>query len=183
MANLVRLSKFLSMVLRHKSAKFGLELDAQGFTDIAAVWDVIQAQYGERYTRADLDAIVAGEQDGKQRFEVVDGRMRALYGHSRVRPISYPTVEPPVVLYHGTHEAALPAIRRKGLQSMQRQYVHLSTTVERAREVATRRTPEPIILRVRALAAYQAGVAFHSPEALHYLAAAIPPAYIDFPGD
>jgi putative RNA 2'-phosphotransferase len=64
---------------------------------------------------------------------------------------------------------------------MKRQYVHLSTTMERAREVASRRTREPVILSVRALDAHAAGVVFHSPEPQHFLARTIAPQFIEFP--
>ena len=124
-----------------------------------------------------------GKVDGKKRFEVRTGRIRALYGHSAVPPVSYPAAEPPEFLYHGTREAALKSIRQDGLRSMGRQHVYLSATIERATKVATRRTQRPIILRIRAIEAHRAGVVFHRPDSEHYLTKALSPDFLDFPPD
>jgi putative RNA 2'-phosphotransferase len=183
MANLTRLSRFLSLILRHRAADFGLTLDEQGFTDVEAVWTVIAARFKGEYTRADLTALLAVDARQHRRFEQVDDRIRALYGHSKVKPVIYPAVVPPEVLYHGTHARAIPAIRRQGLRAMKRQYVHLSTTEARALEVAGRRATAPVLLVVRALDAHQDGIVFHHPEALHYLVQAVPVQFIEFPMD
>ncbi|GAB4511350.1 MAG: RNA 2'-phosphotransferase [Anaerolineae bacterium] len=176
-ADLKRLSKFLAVLLRHAPHDFGLTLDEQGFTDADAVWAQIHKRYGETYTPADLDALLASDA-GQQRYERVEGRIRALYGHSTVE-VAYPPAVPPEILYHGTTPEAIRAIRQEGLNAQARQYVHLSTDVSRASNVATRHG-KPVILRVRALEAHKAGLVFHHPEPKHYLARAIPPEYIDF---
>jgi len=178
LANLVKLSKFLSLLLRHEPDQFGLVLDADGFTNLDAVWQRISERYGNRYTYADLITLLEETPGGKQRFEVKDGRIRALYGHSGV-PITYPPVEPPEILYHGTTREAAAKIRREGLKSQARQYVHLSTDKGRALDVA-RRHGQPVILRIRALAAHQAGHIFYHPERQHFLVKALPPEFIIF---
>jgi putative RNA 2'-phosphotransferase len=85
MPDLVRLSKFLAVMLRHEADEFGLSLDAEGFTDTDAVWEQINKRYPGKYTYADLLAVVAGDQDGKKRYEIQGWRIRALFGHSDVR--------------------------------------------------------------------------------------------------
>ncbi len=177
--NPVRLSKFLSLVLRHRAQDFGLTPDAEGFVPFDALLPLVQKQFGSHVGPAEISQVV--ENSRPKRFEVHNGLIRATYGHSLQTPITYPPVAPPPILYHGTHAGALESIRRDGLRSMKRQYVHLSTTVERAEEVARRRTPVPIILTVRAEQAYAAGIIFHSPELQHYLAEHIPPEFIEFP--
>ncbi|MEQ8675815.1 MAG: RNA 2'-phosphotransferase [Aggregatilineales bacterium] len=180
MADLVRLSKFMSLMLRHKAADFGLSLDENGFTDIDTVWEQITLKYGTQYTRADLDALLSQTEAGKQRYERVGTRIRALYGHSGVREIKYEAVQPPEILYHGTTPEALKSIREEGLTAQQRQYVHLSTHTERAVNVAGRHG-KAIILNVRAKDAHDAGLEFYHPEPQHYLVKAVPIAFIDFP--
>ncbi|MDX1991703.1 MAG: RNA 2'-phosphotransferase [bacterium] len=180
MANLTRLSKFLSLMLRHKAVEFGLSLDSEGFTTLDSVWQQIQKRYPDQYTMQDLNTLLEKSPDGKQRFEVIQGRIRALYGHSSVPEIEYPAVEPPEILYHGTTPQALASIREHGLNSQQRQYVHLSTDTERASTVAGRRG-KPVLLVIRAKAAHAAGLIFHHPEPKHYLVKAIPPEFIEFP--
>lgn len=181
MTDLTRLSKFVSTILRHRARDFGVELDERGFTDYAALRILVQSRSHDQYTDADWDTIVNKSADGKKRFEVADGRIRALYGHSRVSPILYEPVTPPEVLYHGTTTQAAKAIHREGLRSMKRQYVHLSANTERAMNVAQRRADETVLLVVRAGEAHRSGIEFYCPEAEHYLAKSIPVNFIDFP--
>lgn len=181
MTDLTRLSKFVSTILRHCAGDFGVELDEHGFTDYARLRELVQSKSHNQYTDADWDAIVAEGTDGKHRFEVVDGRIRALYGHSHVTPVVYDPVTPPAILFHGTTPQAAKTIHREGLRSMKRQYVHLSTNTERATTVAKRRTEHTVLLVVRVAEAHRDGIEFYLPEPEHYLAKAIPPTYIEFP--
>ncbi len=182
MPNLTKLSKFLSLILRHRAADFGIELDDQGFADVEAVWTQVTQRYQDRYSYRDLLQVVAGFDD-KQRFELVDGRIRARYGHSAVRTIEYDPVDPPEYLYHGTSQPALKSIREEGLQPQQRQMVHLSVDPEWAERVGKRHAKVAIVLRVRAGEMIAAGYEFYHPEPKHYLTAAVPVEFIDFPDD
>lgn len=181
MTDLTRLSKFVSTILRHRAGDFGVELDEHGFTDYARLRELVQSKSHNQYTDADWNAIVAEGTDGKHRFEVVNGRIRALYGHSRVTPVVYDPVTPPAILYHGTTPQAVKVIHREGLRSMKRQYVHLSANTERATSVARRRTASEVLLVIRAAEAHLAGIKFYCPEPEHYLSKSIPPTYIEFP--
>lgn len=181
MPNLTRLSKFVSVILRHRANDFDIHLDAQGFTDFAELKRIIIEKSTDVYSEEDWQKVLNGELDGKKRFEIKDGRIRALYGHSKVDPVSYPKVEPPEILYHGTTPQAEKSIRREGLRSMKRQYVHLSSDLERANSVGSRRTEQVRLLIVRAREAALAGVEFYAPEPEHFLAKSIPPNFIDFP--
>lgn len=177
-----KLSKFISMVLRHRADEFDIELDGEGFTDIGALYTVVQKRYKGAYTYDDLIRVVTTPgSDNKLRFELMGERVRARYGHNKhVAEVTYTPEVPPEILYHGTVAVALAGILEQGLQAQQRQYVHMSTTVERATTVGSRRG-EVILLRVQALAAHQAGIAFYHPEDEHYLAEHIPPEFIVFP--
>jgi putative RNA 2'-phosphotransferase len=180
MADLVRLSKFLAVMLRHEPEQFGLVLDREGFTDTDAVWAQVGRRYPGQYSYADLLKVVEGDQNGKKRYEIQGRRIRAMYGHSEPRVV-YPPAEPPETLFHGTTREALASIRQYGLQSRGRQYVHLNTTTRRATTVAGRHRGSPVILVVRSAEAARAGVTFYHPEAEHYLADAVPPEFIEFP--
>src|SRR5690349_4849444 len=81
MADRVRLSKFLAVLLRHEADKFGLALDADGFTDTDAVWEQINRRYPGKYSYNDLLAVVEGDDTGKKRYEIRGRRIRALFGH------------------------------------------------------------------------------------------------------
>jgi putative RNA 2'-phosphotransferase len=181
MTDLVRLSKFLAVLLRHEPAKFGLTLDGEGFVEIDLVWEQVNLRFPRRYTHQDLLAVVEGDASGKKRYEIQGQRIRALFGHSTAQKISYPPVEPPEILYHGTTRDALGAIRQEGLRSQSRQYVHLAVGRQRAETVAQRHPGATVLLSIRAGDAHRAGVIFYNPEPEHYLAEAIPPAFIEFP--
>lgn len=119
------------------------------------------------------------ERDPKGRFEISeDGEMiRAAYGHSF--DLEQPGVpcEPPATLYHGTPRRSVDAILREGLRPMGRQMVHLSATVEDARNVGLRRDEHPVVLAIDAAAAAEADVCFyHAGEV--YLAERVPPEFI-----
>jgi putative RNA 2'-phosphotransferase len=183
MNNLKTLSKYLALVLRHEPEAAGLRLDEQGFTDVTALWAAVQQRFGaQRYTLADLETVVAGDADGKKRYEIQQGRIRALYGHNRAVPVVYAApVLPPARLYHGTSRAALPAIQQHGLLALERQFVHLTTRVDRAQRVARRHADSTVLLVIRADEAHAAGCVFYHAETEHYLVAALPPEFIDFP--
>ncbi|HNT73643.1 MAG TPA: RNA 2'-phosphotransferase [Anaerolineae bacterium] len=180
---LQKLSKFLSLLLRHRPEKFPLALDAAGYARLADIMRILKGLPNFRWaTRADVDAVLT--LPGRQRFEIVirpDGDyIRALYGHTALRP-EYEAVTPPDVLYHGTTPEALETIFQEGLKPMARQYVHLAEDEATARSIALRHTHEPVILTVDAAAAHAAGIAFYHPTPLIYLVETMPPAYLKRP--
>ena len=184
-ANLVQLSKFLSLLLRHRPERFGLRLDEEGWASLAEVMDILHRLPNLRWaTRADVMHIVEkGTGDGKRRFEVEGERIRAKYGHSVPRPIRYKPCTPPALLYHGTSPEAVESIRCDGLKPMNRQYVHLSLDVETARQVGTRHAEHPVVLTVRAAEAHAAGVEFYQVDETIYLAKHIPAEFLEIPRD
>jgi putative RNA 2'-phosphotransferase len=173
-----RLSKFLSLILRHQPEKLALRLDAEGFVPIANLLGAVRRERGWSHVSEEQVREVVARCD-KQRYEIQGDRIRARYGHSVSQQLAYDAVEPPGILYHGTSPAALAAIRREGLRSMRRQYVHLSTSPEQAQNVGRRHSAEPVLLTIRAREAWQAGVLFHRPEERLYLAETVPPEFID----
>ena len=178
--DLKRLSKFLAVLLRHRPDKFNIELDDQGFADIDHVWVKVEHKFGDTFTRDHLDTIVTvGDKHGKKRYEIVNGRIRAMYGHSQPI-ITYPSIIPPEILFHGTNYKALKSIQEQGLVAGTRQYVHMTTNLNTATIVAERRTQNPIILKVHSFIAYENGIVFHNPEDELYLAKTIPAEYIEF---
>lgn len=146
--SLIRASKFLSLVLRHEPQKIGLQLDAQGWADIA---DLLQrlAEHGHALDRADLQRLV--QTNDKQRFALSeDGlRIRASQGHSIAVDLGLQPLEPPPWLYHGTVPSFLESIATQGLRPGERQHVHLSLDRQTAQQVGSRRGA-PVILSVDA---------------------------------
>ncbi|MCG8542907.1 MAG: RNA 2'-phosphotransferase [Alphaproteobacteria bacterium] len=141
-----RISKFLSLVLRHKPEAAGIELDAEGWADVAELVDGM-AKAGRAVDMAQLIQVV--ESNDKQRFAFNDdhSRIRAVQGHSRPVALGYAPSVPPDRLYHGTVARFLPAIRKQGLKPGRRQHVHLSLDRATAEKVGARRG-RPVILTV-----------------------------------
>jgi len=178
---LVKLSKFLSLILRHQPERFALELDDEGWASLSEVMEILRGLPNFRWaTRADVMRVVEEcTGDGKRRFEVEGNRIRARYGHSVARPIRYEPCIPPPFLYHGTSPDALVSIRREGLKPMERQYVHLSPDPETAVRVGARHDKCPVVITIRAAEAHAAGVEFYQADEAVYLAMYIPPEFLE----
>ena len=177
---LIPLSRFLSVVLRHRAGELGLVMDAVGFVEVEPLWAQVVERFGDQYGLEELQKVVAGEADGRKRFEQVDGRgVRALYGHSRGIAVTYPPADPPEYLYHGTSRQALGAILKQGLQPLKQQYVHLSATMSVARKVGASRARWPVLLKIRARQTAASGIEFHHPDETHWLVKAIPAKFIE----
>jgi putative RNA 2'-phosphotransferase len=176
-----RISKLLSLGLRHDPAKLGVTLDEAGFAPFEDVARALQTKL--RASRAEIQQVV--RESPKQRFGISeDGALiRARYGHSVEGEVEYEPVQPPEILFHGTSRAAIASIRVDGLQPMSRQKVHLSVDVETAMIVGRRHDAQPVLLTIRALEAHRAGVPFYSPQERVFLADAVAPQWIVFPED
>ncbi|MBN1976567.1 MAG: RNA 2'-phosphotransferase [Anaerolineae bacterium] len=182
---LTKLSKFLSLILRHQPERFALAIDEEGWASLPEVMEILKGLPNFRWvTRADVMRVVEeGSGDDKRRFEVEGNRIRARYGHSFAQPILYKPCMPPSILYHGTSQHALAAIRREGLRPMGRQYVHLSPDPGTAARVGARRDERPVILTVRAAEAHAAGVVFHQADEAVYLAKHVPVEFVEMPDE
>lgn len=173
----IRLSKFLSLVLRHDPGAAGIALDRNGWVEI----DVLLAgcaAHGVPLTREELLEIV--RTSDKQRFAIAGDRIRANQGHSVAVDLALPPADPPARLFHGTVERFLDAIRADGLRPRSRMHVHLSPDLETARRVGARRGA-PVVLEVDAAAMAAAGFTFHRSENGVWLTAWVPPPYLKFP--
>lgn len=172
------LSRAASHALRHEPWLYELELDAEGWTSAEALLASLRAERPEwaSLTEDDLAEMIA--QSEKQRHELRDGKIRALYGHSTPERLLKEQCTPPRVLYHGTGPATAAHIRVGGLKPMGRQYVHLSVDFATAEQVGRRKAPAPVILTIDASAAHDAGVAFYRGNDLVWLADVVPPSFI-----
>ena len=135
-----RLSRRLAWVLRHRVPQMGLTLDDAGFVPLDELADAVNASAAEVVSIATHPA--------EPRFELEDGGVRALYGHSfEVADLPDLEVDTPDTLFHGTSWDNLPRIATEGLRPMERQKVHLTNNPMEALEVA-RRHQSPALLAV-----------------------------------
>ena len=141
-----RLSKYLSLLLRHKPETLNLNMDKNGWVSVGELVEKINAS-GRTITQEDIANVVANCK--KQRFKLDKefDRIRANQGHSISVDVELVEKTPPSILYHGTAERNLDSIRKLGLIKGSRQHVHLSDNQDTARSVG-RRYGKPVILEV-----------------------------------
>jgi putative RNA 2'-phosphotransferase len=174
--NIIRASRKLSLVLRHKPAAIGLTLDKNGWAEVAQLLKSLAAS-GMKISRAELDIIVA--ENDKQRFALSpDGRkIRASQGHSIAVDLEMESLEPPAELFHGTATHFVETILLTGLESRSRQHVHLSQDKETATKVGARHG-KPVILTIDAAAMYAAGHQFYRSANKVWLTGTVPVTYL-----
>lgn len=174
-----RISKFMSLVLRHRPTDFGVELDAHGW---ARIEDLIAAaqQQGHALDRELLEQVV--RENDKQRFAIHESGLwiRARQGHSVKVDLELVAIEPPPELFHGTANEAVPSIRRQGLLKRSRHHVHLSPDAETARKVGSRHG-SPVVLTVASGAMHREGISFFRSENGVWLVESVPVRFLRFP--
>lgn len=174
----VRVSKFLSLVLRHEPAKAGLVLDSAGWVDVDALLRGCAAA-GVPVTREELNQVVAENDKQRFAFSPDQKRIRANQGHSVAVELDLAPSVPPALLYHGTADRFLDSIKAKGLRKAQRTHVHLSAERATATEVG-RRHGRPVVIAVAAAKMHQAGHKFFQSANGVWLTDEVPVEYMSF---
>lgn len=170
-----KISKFLSLILRHQPETIGIKLDENGWVDIPVLLDAM-AKSGNSITTEQLETVVSD--NDKKRFIISDGRIRANQGHSIDIVLGLEAQSPPQTLYHGTASRFLERIKQDGLMKMSRQHVHLSTNEETARSVGVRHG-KPVILLVKSGLMHADGYEFMLSDNGVWLVDSVPFKYID----
>ncbi len=175
---LVKISKLLSLVLRHNPAKIGVSLDAEGWIDVDTLLRAMQ-KAGVRIDLELLEQVV--EQNDKQRFSFSDDarKIRANQGHSLPVELGLETLKPPEILFHGTATRFLDSICKQGLLPKGRRQVHLSADEQTAIKVG-RRHGNAVVLQVFAGQMQQNGHLFYRSKNGVWLTDTVPPEFLDF---
>jgi putative RNA 2'-phosphotransferase len=176
---LTRISRFLSLVLRHEPQNIGITLDTAGWVDVRTLLDAM-ATHGNPIGEAELREVVHTNDKKRFAFSEDGQRIRASQGHSVPVDLGYSPATPPAVLYHGTVDQFLVSIRQTGLKPGQRHHVHLSPDEPTAIKVGQRRG-KPVILRIDAARMHADGHSFLQSANGVWLTDHVPPAYITFP--
>ncbi len=153
-----KISKFLSLILRHQPEVVGLMLEENGWVEVDKLIKAC-ADYGKSFTRSELDEVVATNDKQRFAFDETGGKIRANQGHSVEVEIEFEKKTPPEILYHGTAEKNLGLIFEKGLRKMNRHHVHLSADVETARKVGARHG-KPVIFQIETVKMLEKGNEF-----------------------
>lgn len=174
----VRISKFLSLVLRHRPEKIGLRLSDSGWASVEQLIDASRRR-GVEFTLKELQNIVAS--NDKKRFSLSeDGlRIRANQGHSVEVDLGYAPNIPAEILYHGTADRFLASIKQQGLVKGKRHHVHLSADADVALKVGQRHG-RPVVLRVEAGRMHRDGLVFYISANGVWLTEHVPVQYLGF---
>ena len=154
-----RISKFLSLVLRHQPQTLGLRLDENGWINVEQLLDGMN-QAGFSIDRQILIHVVETNSKKRFAFNEMQDRIRANQGHSVEVELGYHPQNPPDILYHGTSIQSVVAIQQLGLTKMSRHHVHLSADVETATKVGQRQG-KPVVFEVHAKQMFDEGFIFY----------------------
>jgi len=168
----VKVSKLMSYLLRHNPKN--LEMSENGFILLDSLVKEIQKRYSWANVAYIKDLVA---KDKKGRYEILDGKIRARYGHSIKVKIRLPLASPKR-LYHGTSKASSEKILMEGLRPMGRQKVHLSQSIEDAIQVGKRKTSRPVILEIDSERAVREGIKIEKASERIYVANYIPAKFI-----
>lgn len=171
------ISRFLSLILRHRPETVGIRLDANGWADVD---DLLLACAGHDcgFTREELREVVADSDKRRFSFDADEKRIRANQGHSLEVDLELEEKTPPPVLYHGTAGRNTERIFGEGLKKMSRHHVHLSAAPETARAVGAR-YGRPVVLKVDAAGMSAAGHRFYVSANGVWLTEAVPPRFLE----
>ena len=171
-----RISRFISLILRHSPETIGLELDSAGWANIDELIELSNV-YGKIFNHKNLEYLV--ETSGKQRFSIstCGTRIRANHGHSIRVNIINEDEEPPAHLFHGTARRFVKDILAAGITPQTRQFVHLSTTKKIAKKVG-RRHGKPVVLHIDSNQMSQDGYKFFCSASGVWLTDHVPLKYI-----
>ena len=153
-----KISKYMSMILRHRPETIGITLDEHGWADVDELIEGIAAK--KKFNREILEEIVRTDKKQRYSFNEDKTRIRANQGHSIPVDLDLEPSEPPEILWHGTAEKYVASIDRTGLRPGNRMYVHLSADEQTAEQVG-RRHGRPVIYQVKSGEMYRKGFRFY----------------------
>lgn len=156
--SLKSMSKYMSLILRHKPEVIGISLDEHGWANVDEL--IAGIAKNKVFDRAMLEKIVA--EDEKQRYSFNEDKtlIRANQGHSIPVDVELKEKEPPEILWHGTGEKYAASIDKQGLISKSRLYVHLSKDEETAYKVGIRHG-KPVLYKIKTRQMYEDGFLFY----------------------
>jgi len=151
-SEILKISKFLSKVLRHKPQAINIKPDNRGWVSTDDLLNKLPENF-----KVDLEKLkIVVEKNNKQRFIFSEdfSKIRANQGHTIPIELEYSEIEPLEYLYHGTGEQNVENIFKIGILKGQRHHVHLSADIETAINVG-KRHGKPFILKILAKKMYE----------------------------
>jgi len=178
----LKISKYLSYILRHHPEAIGSSLDEEGYLKIDLDELIKRMKTKKKFQGAPLNKSLLMEvvnEDSKGRYQITGNKIRAKYGHS-IDGISIFLTENelPSVLFHGTPKKNLDNILIEGLKPMGRNLVHLTENETDALNVGRRHGKDVIMLKIDVQDALKENIKFWKPGKNVYTAKSIPGKFI-----
>jgi len=170
------LSKYMSLILRHKPEVIGIVLDEHGWADVDEL--IAGIAKDNEFNMDILEEIV--RTDDKQRYSFNEDKtlIRANQGHSIPVDVEPDMMTPPEFLWHGTGEKYVASIDVQGLIPKSRLYVHLSNDEETAVRVGSRHG-KPVLYHVKSGDMARAGYKFYLSRNGVWLTKEVPVQYLE----
>lgn len=143
---LMKVSKYISLILRHKPEEAGISLDAHGWANVNDLINGVSKIY--KFDMEMLEEIVATDDKQRYSFNEDKTKIRANQGHSVNVDVGFEEGEPPESLYHGTAEKYVNGIKETGIMKKSRLYVYLSADYDTAVMVG-KRHGKPVVFCVK----------------------------------
>lgn len=155
---LTEVSRYMSLILRHKPETIGISLDEHGWANVEEL--IAGIAKNNDFNMDILEEIV--RTDEKQRYSFNEDKtlIRANQGHSIPVDVDLEEQEPSKILWHGTGEKYVESIDREGLIPKSRLYVHLSKDEETAVKVGSRHG-KPVLYHILAKQMHDDGYKFY----------------------
>ena len=166
-----QLAKFIFYMLGRRPDEFGLVPDIDGFVKIKELLKAICEEKGLRYVRRfHIDEILITLPDPP--IEISDNLVRAKSREHLQERI--PASNPPKLLYTCIRRKAHPFVMDKGIFSLGRGHVILSSEKELAEKMGRRIDQTPVLLTVQTQKSGNNGVVFFQAGDLLFIANTIP---------
>ena len=173
---MTKVSKFISLLLRHHPEVLNLKMDEHGWVSVIDLVEGINQ--GQPFTLEDLQTIVATDQKQRYSFNEDGSKIRANQGHSIDVDVELEPTCPPDVLYHGSATRFQASIHHQGLLPRSRLYVHLSSDVATAKAVG-KRHGKVIVYMIDAKQMVQDGYLFYLSKNKEWLTKEVPVQYLE----
>lgn len=113
MGNLIKTSRFISLILRHKPETIGITLDEHGWANVEELIAGVNKKYP--IDMQILEKIVNDDDKNRYSFNGDKTMIRANQGHSIPVDVELKKLNPPDILYHGTGEKYVESIKNRDL--------------------------------------------------------------------
>lgn len=171
-----KISKYMSMILRHRPEVIGITLDEHGWADVDEL--IAGIARNNNFNREILEEIVRTDPKQRYAFNEDGTKIRANQGHSVHVDLELEPKEPPEILWHGTGEKYVTSIDKTGLKPGNRMQVHLSSDKETAIKVGSRHG-KPVVYKVKSGEMYREGFRFYQSVNGVWLTIMVPPEYLE----